>query len=282
MTCHVHVWKNLTPFYWDYNDNSLTFALLISGSSVDISAIQNSNVVETKVTSKTSLNTKTLDQIRGCLRRSLGLHIDTSELLHIAKKMGSDYAELVKKGAGRLLRSPTLWEDAAKTLFTTNCSWALTKKMCESICSKAFAPPSPSGSYPFPQPHPISKIKSEKLKTLMPVGYRAEYLKLLAERFSIDPDLEEIQNDSYSHQEAKKIVGEFKGFGAYASTHLLVLSGYYNEIPIDTVVATYLKRIHRVRKPQSFIKRHYRKWGDYVWWGLKLEKIINGQNWIGD
>jgi N-glycosylase/DNA lyase len=38
------------------------------------------------------------------------------------------------RGAGRLLRSPTVFEDAVKTLCTTNCSWALTRAMVTRLC----------------------------------------------------------------------------------------------------------------------------------------------------
>src|SRR5262249_61987334 len=36
-------------------------------------------------------------------------------------------------GAGRMLRSPTVWEDLVKTLCTTNCSWGLTTKMVRAL-----------------------------------------------------------------------------------------------------------------------------------------------------
>jgi 3-methyladenine DNA glycosylase/8-oxoguanine DNA glycosylase len=281
-TCHSHGWKNLAPFYWDYNNKTINFAIFLGGLSIDISATQNGSFIKVTVASKKNLNIETLEQIKECLRRSLGLDIDTSELLLMAEKIGFEYAELIKKGAGRLLRSPTLWEDAAKTLFTTNCSWSLTKKMCDAVCSEAFVPQSPLGIHPFPQPFVFLNKNSEELKKLMPIGYRANYLSLLAKRFSNDPDLKSLENNGLGYQAAKKIACELKGFGPYACAHLLVLSGHYNEIPIDTVVVSYLKRVHRVRKPQSFIKRQYRKWGDYTWWGLKLEKMINRQNWLGD
>jgi len=72
-----------------------------------------------------------------------------------------------------------------------------------------------------------------------------------------------------------------KGFGDYAVAHLLILCGYFDKIPIDTVVVSYLKKNYRVRKPESFINRTYRKWREYKWWGLKLEKMIKQQNWLG-
>src|SRR5678816_2515233 len=38
-----------------------------------------------------------------------------------------------KQGAGRLLRSPTVFEDLVKMICTTNCSWALTLKMVRGL-----------------------------------------------------------------------------------------------------------------------------------------------------
>ena len=42
------------------------------------------------------------------------MDLDISPVLKTAEKAGPEYVQLIKKGAGRLLRSPTLWEDAAK------------------------------------------------------------------------------------------------------------------------------------------------------------------------
>src|SRR3982750_2348834 len=40
-----------------------------------------------------------------------------------------EFSWIAREGAGRLLRSPTVFEDLVKSLCTTNCSWALTEKM---------------------------------------------------------------------------------------------------------------------------------------------------------
>ena len=53
------------------------------------------------------------------------------------------------RGAGRLLRSPSVFEDAIKTLCTTNCTWALTRAMVKNLVERlgdpgrAAAGPSP-------------------------------------------------------------------------------------------------------------------------------------------
>ena len=40
---------------------------------------------------------------------------------------------IARDGAGRLLRSPTVYEDLVKSICTTNCTWAVTKKMVAAL-----------------------------------------------------------------------------------------------------------------------------------------------------
>jgi len=282
MTCHAHGWKNLAPFRWSDQSKTLSFAAFIGEDSVDIEVIQNKDSLQATLHPHQKLDRKSLDKARRIITRSLDLDTETDSLLEVAEKFGEDYVKLIEKGAGRILRACTLWEDAAKTLFTTNCSWSLTKKMCQSACSDRFSEAAPSGSYPFPSAETLSDYSSKNIGKLMPVGYRADYLIELSKRFSEDPSLGDIESNGYGYTEADQYVRRSKGFGDYACSHLLVLAGYYDKIPVDTVVVSYLKKNYRVRKPESFIKRKYGKWGKYMFWGLKLEKMLKRQNWLGN
>ncbi len=282
MTCHAHGWINLSPFSWDDEKHILRFAAFVENQPVDIAATQSGQSIKATIISHQKLDRTSKSKAKAIISRSLGLDIDTSELLTAAQKIGPDYIELIKKGAGRLRRSPTLWEDAAKTLFTTNCSWFLTKKICAAACSETFTQQAPSGAIPFPPPDSFAQYNADQLKRMMPVGYRSGYLKPLAETFSTDPTLNKIETNGFNYKSADKLVRSLKGFADYATAHLLILAGFYNEIPVDTVVVSYLKKNHRVTKPKSFIDRHYRKWGKYKWWEFKLEKMLNKQNWLGD
>lgn len=281
MTCHSHGWKNLNPFEWNDTDQSLSYATYLEDIPVDIKVRQFDGQIHVDIDSLGQLAESLEREAREVVTRSLSLDVDTSDLLQISDRVGDDYAEIIKKGAGRLLRSSTLWEDAAKTLFTTNCTWALTKQMCNAVCSDRFSNQTPSGIYPFPGPGVIARFSADQIQDLMPIGYRAEYLIGLAKLFVEDPTLQGIESKKFSYKEADKLVRGIRGFGDYATAHLLIMSGYFNEVPVDTVVVAYLKENHRVRKPHSFINRTYRKWGEYKWWGLKLEKIIRHQNWLG-
>ena len=44
---------------------------------------------------------------------------------------------IARQGAGRMLRSPTVFEDLVKMICTTNCSWALTQKMVTGLDRKS-------------------------------------------------------------------------------------------------------------------------------------------------
>ena len=126
-------------------------------------------------------------------------------------------------------------------------------------------------------------FQETELKKQMPIGYRAKYLIHLAERFTQPCDnLKALESKNVDFKSTLEILSDFKGFGPYATNHMLVLLGFYNEIPIDTVVISYLKKVHHMRKVESFIKRHYGKWGPFKWWGMKMEKMLLQKNWLGD
>ena len=281
-TCQSHGWVNLAPFKYDGKRNILNFALNVTNQSYDIFVEEVDSKIITTIISEDDYNEKEKNKIKNAVIRILDLRTDTSQLLRKAEKFGEEYVTLIKNGAGRLLRSSTLWEDAAKTLFTTNCSWALTKKMCEAACSKEFVRKTPYGIYPFPDSRAFLEFSSNEIRSLIPLGYRADYFLSLSKIFSKYTVINEIENGEFTFEEAYKQINSLKGFGEYATSHLLILTGYFNKIPIDTVVTSYLKRNYSFRKTQSFIDRHYGKWGDYKWWGLKLEKMLKKQNWLGN
>ena len=280
--CHTHGWIYLEPFSWNESAGCLEFPLLLPSQAVDVTTKQMGGCLRASIISKRPLGAAALRTLDTAIVRSLGLQNDTAALLAVAKKQGRAYARLVEQGGGRLLRGATLWEDAAKTLFTTNCSWGLTEKMCERMCSATFTPPAPSGRYPFPPPTALADYDAAGLRRKMPIGYRDEYLKALAQRFSGDPTLDNVEVQPLSYGDAYERVSSLRGFGLYARTHLLLLAGHYERIPVDSVETDYIKRHHRCRDVGEFVARHYRAWGRHQWWGLKLEKMLRHQNWLGD
>lgn len=277
-TCHAHGWKNLSPFEW--RTDRLSFALLAGKTPVDVEVKQLKNTLRASISSNRLLTKPALAELIKKLRRTLDLDVDTTALHEIASVVGEQYADLVVQGCGRRLCSATLWEDAAKTLFTTNCSWALTKKMCAAACSEHFTKPAPSGRFPFPAPDSFATKTPAELKVLMTVGYRAPYLHELAQRFVSDPALGGVENASRT--DAFSTVNDLLGFGDYATNHLLMMAGHFQQVPVDSVVAGFVLKAHGAKEPTSFVRKHYAAWGQYQFWGFKLDQIVHRKNWLGD
>lgn len=276
----MHGWKNLAPFSWDDSRQCLHFALLADDVPVDVSAKQYNSDIQIQLISRCTLSADQKETVNTAVVRALDLATDTTELHSLSKSINSKYGELVKKGAGRMLRAPTLWEDAAKTLFTTNCSWGLTRIMCQSACSADFSCATAQGAYPFPAADKICRATVSRLKDKMRVGYRAGYLKNLAVRLRQDEACMDIEK--LTENQLRDYFGSIRGFGPYATNHILVLCGFYSQVPVDTVVKSYLREYHQAADSRDYIDNCFGQWGKYKWWGLKLEMMANSANWLGD
>jgi 3-methyladenine DNA glycosylase/8-oxoguanine DNA glycosylase len=272
-TCHMHGWRHLAPFAWDEARHALTFACLVDGAAVDVVVAQHRRAVAVTVLSHNDLKSGAKRRLDAMIRRSLGLDVDTAALLAVARRAGSASVPLIRRGVGRLLRSPTLWEDAAKTLFTTNCSWTLTERMCAGLCSERFSAPTPLGRHPFPPPARIAPLPPARLRAMVPVGYRAAALRALAAIFARDPLLGGLEVGALDYSRALTTVLALRGFGPYASAHLLLLANFCDAIPMDSAVGSYVRQHFRTRNPQAFLARRYEVWRPFRWWGYKIERM---------
>src|SRR5262249_27622169 len=112
---------------------------------------------------------------RAALRNVLRLDEDLSGLYAlIAGDAGRRWA--AERGAGRLLRAPTAFEDLLKLVLTTNCSWSLTQRMVTNLVEAAGAP-APLGLRAFPG---VEKLHGRPLafwRDEVRAGYRAPFLR---------------------------------------------------------------------------------------------------------
>jgi len=273
-TIHAHGWYQLAPFRWDEKRGELEFPVLNGAEAIDVSVRQNRKI-DVALTSHRRLSAKARSIVIERVRRSLDLDADTRELLDAAHAAGENYAQMIRGGAGRRHRGATLWEDAAKTLFTTNCTWGLTIKMAEAACTERFSVASPAGRFPFPAPEALLKHDAAALKAMMPVGYRAGFLRALSENFAADPGLKNLESPGTAHDDAYAAVNALDGFGPYATGHLLMMAGHFHHIPIDTVATSFVRKAFGARNAESFIRRRYAKWGRFRFWGFRLDQIVH-------
>lgn len=175
-----------------------------------------------------------------------------------------------RSNAGRLLRSPTVFEDLVKTICTTNCSWGLTKKMVANLVEKLGAA-SDSGEKAFPTPEALAGVSADFFRDEIRAGYRSPYFAELAEAVAagrLDP--ESWLHSELTTAELKKEIKNVKGVGDYAAENLLKLLGRYDGLALDSWLRAQFYKKHNKEKPcpDKKIERHYKKFGE--WKGLAI------------
>jgi 3-methyladenine DNA glycosylase/8-oxoguanine DNA glycosylase len=145
-------------------------------------------------------------------------------------------AQAAARAQGRILRSPTLFEDVVKTILTTNTLWAATIRMNNNLVQQFGSPlPSDPGRHAFPTPAQLAATNEETLRAQTRLGYRAPYVLQLARSItSGELDLESLKNAGLPTSELRKKLLAIKGVGDYAAANLLMLLGHYDFIPVDS------------------------------------------------
>ena len=172
--------------------------------------------------------------------------------------------------AGRLLRSPSVFEDLIKTICTTNCSWSLTRNMITNLVIK-LGTKSPDGSNAFPTPGTMASVPVSFYKEEMKAGYRSPYFLEIAEGVAsgkVDP--ESWFSSELPTAELKKEIKKIKGVGDYAAENLLKLIGRYDGLALDSWLRSQFYKKHNRKKvcTDKKIERHYSKFGS--WKGLAI------------
>jgi 3-methyladenine DNA glycosylase/8-oxoguanine DNA glycosylase len=200
---------------------------------------------------------------------------------------GRDLPDLrwaLAQGAGRLLRSPTVFEDAVKTLCTTNCTWAVTRGMVARLCER-LGEPAPLGGRTFPTPAAMAGQGERFYREVIRAGYRAPFLRALARGFADGSlDLERLRTAAGRALPTAEVARELRalaGFGPYATEHLLRLLGRHGHLALDAWNRKKLARLRGKRRPPSdrALARWYARYGEWAGLAMWLEVTAD---WHGD
>ena len=205
--------------------------------------------------------------IRAALRRMLALDDDLTGL-HAALRTVPALARAADAGAGRMLRSPTVFEDLVKTLATTNCSWALTTLMCRRIVGTLGAE-GPEGERAFPSPEAVAAAGVTHFTDVVRAGYRSRAFVELAEcGFDFEKWLDPALPDETVNAELLAL----RGFGPYAAQGMLGFLGRPRGLAIDSWVRAKLPRLAGVdAMTDAEIAERYAPLGRWAGMGLWLE-----------
>jgi N-glycosylase/DNA lyase len=266
-TIESHGWFRLPPFAYDIQTGVLERVQRISSGGITRIQISESDHGLT-VIAEGDATEHDVAEIESVVGRVLCMDWDMADFYAALRDLPV-YAWVEANGAGRLLRSPTVWEDLTKTLMTTNTTWRQTIGMCERLC--ALGDDSPFG-HVYPTPEQIAAHSSDALTESIRCGYRGAYLHELATRIaSGDLDIESWIDPELDSGDLYKRMIAVKGFGDYAVGSMMRLLGHHDRLSIDSVCRDMYKTRHNdgEKSDDKAIRAHYEphgRWRGMLMW----------------
>jgi 3-methyladenine DNA glycosylase/8-oxoguanine DNA glycosylase len=265
-TVWSHGWCRLPPFSYDEPPPTLQRIQKLSDGQIvrfDVRAAEGQNLL---ISSESVLTPEHEQEIGAVVARCLSFDHDLTTF-HALIRQHEAYTWIETAGAGRMLCSPTVWEDLAKTLLTTNTTWAMTIAMSTRLAALGDA--APGGGNVFPTPEQIAAYDADALNAQVRAGYRGAYLHEMATRIaSGELDVEAWRDPALSSAEVYKALKRLKGFGDYAAGAMMRLLGRFDQLGLDSVCrATYAQRYNGGNAASDReIAAYYEPFG--IWCGL--------------
>ena len=267
-TVYSHGWCKLAPNRADTDAGTLERTWPVRGGTTEIRLVQASGrgtPVRMEVIggrgNRAGLAASQWAGIEKDVRHMLRLDEDFSGFHARCLAYGPPFDRAAAEGFGRLLRSPTLFEDVTKVLATTNTTWSGTLSMVRKLVEI-------SGRGSFPGPERVAALGTAKLRDRARWGYRAAYLAGFARAIADGKlDLGAWERWQGTTADLEQEIRRVPGLGPYAAAHVLTLLGRYDRIGVDTVFRSFVLRVHfpRARKPvpDNKLLAVYEGWGEW-------------------
>jgi len=191
--------------------------------------------------------------LTGVLRRMLCLDDDLSGFY--ARAAADPALAWACAGAGRMLRSPSVFEDVVKTVCTTNCAWSATERMVGALVRQLGepapgAPAATAWGRAFPTPEAMAAAPDDFYRDVARAGYRGVRLRALAESVCSGAlDLEVLYPtpaDELPDDEVEERLLALPGVGPYAAAHVMMLLGRHSRLVFDSWTRPkYARLMHR-------------------------------------
>ena len=261
---HSHGWYQLAPFNFDEESNTLHYVLQLS----------NRRGIELKMREAAdgvSIETEKLDkaerkEVTDKVSWMFCLDMEFSHFYAVALEEPK-LARVEEHALGRLLRSPSVYEDVIKTILTTNTLWGATKNMTRKLVNEfGTALEGQAEKRAFPSPASLAAGSPEILKEKIRVGYRAPAIHQLAVRVaSGELDIESFKTSSLPTLELRKELLKISGVGPYAAANLLMILGRHDFIPIDSYALKMVSHEWYKDKPITAreVEKRFEKWGEF-------------------
>ena len=261
-----HGWRQLAPFSYDDDSKTLCYVLRLSNGRVVELKFRDGAPVNGVIVETEKLDATERSEVKEKATWMFGLDMDFSRFYRVSR--GEPKLARAKKLAlGRVLRSPTLFEDVIKTILTTNTLWAATQNMTLKLVNELGVSLREEGTQKaFPAPEAIAASSPEFLKEKIRVGYRAPAIHQLAVRVASGAfELEALKTSDLPTLDLRKELLKINGVGPYAAANLLLILGRTDFIPIDSWALKLVSHEWYNGKPVTpkDVEKHFETWGAF-------------------
>jgi 3-methyladenine DNA glycosylase/8-oxoguanine DNA glycosylase len=266
-----HGWIALQPHGWSEQQRTWTTVLRIGQKAFAVSTRQQSNQLRVQIDGNRTLTPRQLETLRRQLRHMLRLDEDLTPFWQLCRQT-KGFHWVARRGGGRLLRSPTVFEDLMKLLFTTNCSWSLTEALTRNLV-QAIGPRAKGGQCAFPTATECAQNEAF-YRDVVRAGYRSRACVELAEAFAAGErtDADFVDPELPTDLLRQRLLA-LRGFGPYAAGQAMRLLGRYDDLAIDSWCRARITGLLGRSKPPSdqAIAHRYRSFGAHAGLGMWCE-----------
>ncbi len=264
-----HGWLMLPPFSWDGASGTLAYTYQSrAGAVLRLRMTAAEGGVRVFSPDCARLTAGLRAEMTAAVSTMLNTRLDLSGFYKVmAAHTGYGWLEAERRG--RILIAPSLWEDLAKVLLTTNCSWSQTVNMCRQLCRLGAPHPAVEDCQAFPRAERVAALDFDAFAERVRAGYRSAYLHELARKIAdgeinLEAWLDLDSDDFY------RTVKSLKGFGDYAAGTLARMYGHFDKIAIDTAAHAMFAELRNdgVKGSAADIKAHYERYAE--WRGLVM------------
>ncbi len=229
----AHGWRRLPPFVWHEEPQVLErVEELVEGAVVLLRMHGADGGVSVTVEGEGNET----DVVRR-VRRMLQLDLPMGGF-HAHCQARPALAHLVECRRGRMLRSPTLFEDVVKVIATTNTTWAQTIAMTDRLVRHFGAE-----GRAFPTPKRIAAVPLDGFSAHARMGYRSAYVHAIAAQIADGRlDIEAWQDENPDASALRKRLLSLPGIGPYGAACLMLYLGRPEHVNADSVARARLAR----------------------------------------
>jgi N-glycosylase/DNA lyase len=273
-----HGFVELPPMRIDEEVPALEVTLLADGRTartIDIRAGRKGHARITMVGRAPSQ--RLADKLLARARHILALDEDLSAFYELVSA-DVDLA-WARAGAGRMVRSPTVFEDVIKTICTTNTVWSATTKMVTALVTN-LGPAAPGGRHAFPTPEAMADQDERFYTDVVRAGYRGPYLRAIAGDVAEQKlDLEALLDPELPDAEVESRLLALPGVGPYATAQMLMLLGRYSRLILDSWSRPKYAKLRGRKASDKTIERRFRRYKRYA--GLAFWLYVT-RDWVAE